>query len=206
MKHRTTRRLYDYWLGRRAGRAAPGRADIEPSDIHTLLADTFILQCDADGTAPFRLSGTRLCVLFDRELKGCDFRSLWEGADVETVAAALRLLREDMSPVVVRWRGLTEDERGVDGELVLLPLTMGGTEIARVLGALVPFELPYWLGTVPLTRLRIASVRMVDAAPGREPVIGRSLAALPRAAVPATATEGRRIAHLTVLDGGQADR
>lgn len=202
MKHRTTRRLYDYWFSRRAGRPAPSRADIEPSDIHTLLADTFILQAGGAAQTPFRLAGTRLCAMFDRELKGCDFRTLWQDGDAETIAAAIRLLREDASCCVVHWRGMSGDERRLTGELVLLPLTMGGSEITRVLGALAADELPYWLGTAPLGPLQIRAIRMIDSRPDR---LAAGLAALTpgdRSLRPAPAG-ARRVAHLTVLDGGQ---
>jgi hypothetical protein len=53
--------LFQYWDRLRAGRLAPKRTEIEPADIKTLLADTFILEKDARGEAVFRLAGTRLC-------------------------------------------------------------------------------------------------------------------------------------------------
>ena len=58
--------LFQYWNRLRGTRPAPRRTEIEPSDIKTLLADTFILEQDSRGLPVFRLAGTRLCALFGR--------------------------------------------------------------------------------------------------------------------------------------------
>ena len=65
--------LFQYWNRLRHGRPAPKRTEIEPADIKTLLADTFILERDTRGEAVFRLAGTRLCAVYGRELKGFSF-------------------------------------------------------------------------------------------------------------------------------------
>ena len=77
MKQDASVALFHYWDRLRSGRPAPQRAEIEPSDIKTLLADTFILERDTRGEAIFRLAGTRLCAMYGRELKGFLFPSLW---------------------------------------------------------------------------------------------------------------------------------
>ncbi|MBU2194045.1 MAG: PAS domain-containing protein, partial [Alphaproteobacteria bacterium] len=48
--------LFRYWNRLRNGRPAPTRTEIEPADIKTLLADTFILEKDTRGEAVFRLA------------------------------------------------------------------------------------------------------------------------------------------------------
>ena len=73
--------LFHYWNRLRDGRAAPKRTEIEPADIKSLLADTFILEKDTRGEAVFRLAGTRLCAIYGRELKGFSFSSLWKAKD-----------------------------------------------------------------------------------------------------------------------------
>ena len=78
--------LFQYWNRLRAGRPAPKRTEIEPADIKTLLADTFILEKDTRGEAVFRLAGTRLCAIYGRELKGFAFASLWQEKDQRMVA------------------------------------------------------------------------------------------------------------------------
>src|SRR5687768_13653867 len=73
VKHSSTRDLYGYWNMRRGTRAAPERADIDPTAIPRVLADTFLLGIDASGDYVYRLAGTRVCALFCRELRGEDF-------------------------------------------------------------------------------------------------------------------------------------
>ena len=70
MKHAASRQLYAYWEERRGRRAAPERAEIEPGAIRGALSDAFILSLDAARGHPVRLAGTRVCALFDRELRG----------------------------------------------------------------------------------------------------------------------------------------
>ena len=191
MKHRTTRTLYDYWRRCRAGaRTAPSRADIEPSDIHALLGDTFILECDRPQRTPFRLAGTRVCLLFNRELKGADFLDLWRARDREALAAAFRAVRTEGACQVIGWQGCTESDYEICGEIVLLPLTMGGTEIARVLGAMVPFELPVWLGAVPVTTLALRTIYRLDT--------NADHASLPTAVPSDSVACVRKIGHLSV--------
>ena len=89
--------LFQYWNRLRAGRAAPKRTEIEPADIKTLLADTFILEKDARGEAVFRLAGTRLCASYGRELKGFAFASLWKEKDQRMIA---RLAHSAFAPEI----------------------------------------------------------------------------------------------------------
>jgi hypothetical protein len=77
MKHPSIRELYDYWNTRRGNRPAPARGDIEPGDIRTALADTFIVSLDQPAGHPFRIAGTRVCALFGRDLKHEAFLDLW---------------------------------------------------------------------------------------------------------------------------------
>ena len=69
MKQHGSIELFQYWDRLRDNRQAPKRTDIEPADIKSLLADTFILEKDGRGEAVFRLAGTRLCAVFGRALE-----------------------------------------------------------------------------------------------------------------------------------------
>ena len=93
MKHAASRELYAYWEERRGRSAAPERAEIEPGAIRGALSDAFILSLDAARGHPVRLAGTRVCALFDRELRGDPFR-LW-AADSRTIIAGLLAILGD---------------------------------------------------------------------------------------------------------------
>jgi hypothetical protein len=68
MKHQSSLQVFEYWNEQRGRRVSPERGDIEPGPIRRALGDTFILGRDAEGAYRFRLSGTRTCALFCREL------------------------------------------------------------------------------------------------------------------------------------------
>jgi hypothetical protein len=199
--------LFQYWNRLRAGRPAPKRSEIEPADIKTLLADTFILEKDARGEAVFRLAGTRLCATYGRELKGFAFASLWKQKDQRMIHRLAYDAFDTKSVVMIRYRGTSEANRFIDFELIMLPLD-GGLEHPRCMGVVSTFEKPFWLGADPIIESAIDTVHVVD--PDREPVF---LANRPAIAVPSLApsqialTQGpsrvRRIRHLIVLEGGR---
>src|SRR5262245_39961282 len=119
--------LFQYWNRLRAGRPAPKRTEIEPADIKSLLADTFILEKDARGEAVFRLAGTRLCATYGRELKGFAFASLWKEKDQRLIHRLAYSAFSTKSVVVISYRGMSRNSRFNAFELIMLPLD-GGTE------------------------------------------------------------------------------
>ena len=202
IRHSTNSALFDYWQSRRGERIAPSRADIEPADIHAHLADTFILQTDALLPARFRLAGSRVCTIFNRELKGENLADLWEPVDADTIKAALRIMQEDASCCVVRFKGYTARDNNVAGEMLLMPLTMGDSDIIRILGSMTTFDLPYWLGTDPISTLRIKAINMIEPKIPALAIqsVGSNVKPLPVGpAIPGA----RRVGHLTVLEGGR---
>ena len=64
MREAISQTLYGYWNDIRAGRLAPKRFEIEPSQIAGMLPDTFILERIDNETSRFRLAGTRICEAF----------------------------------------------------------------------------------------------------------------------------------------------
>jgi len=209
MKLEGTIALFQYWNRLRAGRPAPKRTEIEPADIKSLLADTFILEKDTRGEAVFRLAGTRLCASHGRELKGFAFASLWKDKDQRMVHRLAHSAFNAKSVVVLSYRGLSQNERTAEFELIMLPLD-GGLENPRCLGAAIPAEKPFWLGADPIVESAIDTVRVVD--PDREPIFLRSRPAIavpplaPTQIAPAQGPgRGRRIRHLIVLEGGREE-
>jgi hypothetical protein len=199
--------LFQYWNRLRAGRPAPKRTEIEPADIKSLLADTFILEKDVRGEAVFRLAGTRLCATYGRELKGFAFASLWKEKDQRLVHRLAFSAFNAKSVVVIAYRGMSQNSRFNEFELVMLPLD-GGLENPRCLGAVASVEKPFWLGADPIVESMIETVRVVD--PDREPVFlkNRPAIAVPplaptQAALFQQPRKGRRIRHLIVLEGGR---
>jgi hypothetical protein len=120
--HKATEELFHYWDGRREGRPAPDRSDIEPSDIRTILPDAFILEVDANHGYSWRLAGTRVCALHCRELKGRDFLADWHGEERATLTALLDAVVREAAVAIIQIDYVAECRKTLEAEMVLLPL------------------------------------------------------------------------------------
>lgn len=209
MQQESTRALFQYWNRLRDGRAAPRRAEIEPADIKTLLADTFILEADMRGQAVFRLAGTRICAVYGRELKGFAFPSIWRNRDRHSIESVLTRVFRERTVATINYAGISNQERTADFEMLLLPLD-AGNESMRCLGISTVRQYTYWLGADPVIESSLAATRVFD--PDREPPFAEISAPDPvsaQADTPpstelhaVTASPTRRVRHLLVLDGG----
>jgi hypothetical protein len=204
MKNESCKALYRYWDEIRGDRPAPPRTAIEPSEISSVLRDTFILQ-SSETAYPFRLAGTRLCAAFGRELKGAKFLDLWAATDRAQMAAILEAVAEDGRAAVVGISGFVSRRREVAFELLLLPLIQSGPRFDRVLGAMVPMELPYWLGLEPLIGQSISSARLLWPDEERQPAIRPVLRPAVTTAPTHLGAEQRR-QRFVVLEGGKSGR
>jgi hypothetical protein len=162
MKQPATRELFAYWNDLRGERAAPERCEIDPAEIRTVLADTFMLDTDLAAGFPFRLAGTRVNALFDAELKATPFLSLWKAEERRNMAAVLTTVADGACPVVV---GATVGPKGQEEcglELLFLPLRHHGKTHARILGLVKAASEPAWLGLLPVGPVSLRSLRIVD--------------------------------------------
>ncbi|AGB46662.1 PAS domain-containing protein [Mesorhizobium sp. CO1-1-7] len=200
--------LFHYWNRLRDGRPAPKRSEVEPADIKSLLADTFILEKDTRGQPVFRLAGTRLCASYGRELKGFSFPSLWREKDQRLVSRLIHGVFEQKSVVLIIFEGFSRNGRSNKFELLALPLD-GGIENPRCLGVISAVEKPFWLGADPITDALIDSIRVID--PEKELLNSRPAINVPSLVpdeieAPETISalgRARRIRHLVVFDGGR---
>ena len=159
MKHATTRELYEYWNRVRGAERAPLRSAIEPSDIRQILGEMFILEVVERDNYFVRLAGTRICALYCREIKGTNLLDLWSGEDRQAMATLAAAVSEDGAAAVVTITAETARDQEVACELILLPLRHGGTTFDRILGSCAAMERPYWLGSEPIVRQKIASLQ-----------------------------------------------
>ena len=194
MKHPSNRDLFAYWNKQRGTRLAPERSEIEPGAIRQVLGDTFVLASDGVSNHPFRLAGTRLCALFSRELKGESFVQLWERSGQTALRELIAVVSEEKVGIVASVSGTTADDAvlPVGLELLLLPLDSPSKADARILGALAPMTMPYWLGAKPIGPLKLGMFRHIGTA--------AEVNAAPRV----VAASGRLMHGLTVYDGGLA--
>ncbi len=146
MKHRSSRDLFSYWDQRRGRAPAPERSAIEPGAIRHALGDVFILDAERQA-ATFRLAGTRLCLLFGRELSGEPFLQLWDTAS----ARELRQLMDAVMSEPIGIVGGASAQTRFDGdatqlELLLLPLRHQTRYDLRMIGSLASVGESRWHG------------------------------------------------------------
>lgn len=160
MKHAASQELYAHWEQRRGQRAAPERGEIEPGAIRQSLSDTFILELDGGaGDYRFRLAGTRICALFDRELKGESFVALWDAASRRPIADLLAILADESVGTVAGVTARNAAGDAIELELLLLPLGTRRPSLARTIGVLAPLRTPQWLGVNAIGALTLGSRR-----------------------------------------------
>ena len=136
IEHPRLAQLYDYWDEKRAGRRAPQRADIDPTEIPQLLANMFICDVLRDPLDyRYVLSGTELTRAFGMDLKGKTFAEVFSGPS----AAAIRAVYDS---VVETWepRLTVHDASWIDKEFLtysrlLLPLSEDGKTVSKLFGA-----------------------------------------------------------------------
>jgi len=194
MKQASSRELFGYWTAKRGTRPAPERGEIEPSAIRRALGDVFILEFDRHQSHPFRLAGTRVCALFGRELKNEPYLGLWDAPSRLAMANLLDTVADEMNGAVASAIGRTAQGWTQDVELMLLPLAQRGDTHARMIGALSPLTVPFWLGSAKLGGLTLGNTRYLDPAI-EAPTAARLVAGQPDAA---------RRAAFTVHEGGRS--
>jgi hypothetical protein len=167
MKHASSRQLHAYWEQKRGTRPAPERADVDPASIRGVLSDAFILALDRGAGYPFRLAGTRVCALFDREMKGESFLDLWTIASRPVVSGLLTILADECVGTVAAVDAQNADGDSVDLELLLLPLGAHRPTFARAIGVLAPLKIPQWLGVRRIGGLTLGGRRHIGAASER---------------------------------------
>ncbi|AZO69833.1 MAG: PAS domain-containing protein [Mesorhizobium sp.] len=202
--------LFQYWNQLRDGRPAPKRSEVEPADIKSLLADTFILERDTRGEAVFRLAGTRLCAYYGRELKGFSFPSLWREKDQRLMSRLIHGVFDQKSVLLLTYEGFSRSGRSNKFELLALPLD-GGVENPRCLGIVSAVDKPFWLGADALADALIDAIRVID--PEKEPMFLKNRPAIDVPSLVPTEFDApdtisalgraRRIRHLVVFDGGR---
>ena len=164
MKHASSRELHAYLEHKRGTRPAPERADIDPAAIRGMLSDAFIIALDRGTGYPFRLAGTRVCALFDREVKGESFLGLWRIASRPILSSLLTILADECVGTVAAVAAQNADGDHLDLELLLLPLSASRPMLARAIGVLAPLKVPPWLGVQPIGGLTLGGRRHIGAA------------------------------------------
>ena len=159
LRNKKTQALYDYWRIIAEGKLAPFRSDIQPSDIRSLLGDTFILQTDEQyEEISFRLAGTRVCTLFGVEMRGKNFLQYWTRIDKQILRFGAKECCRNYIPHVMTLLGRTSSGNTVELEMLFLPLYSDNTEDIRIFGMIDPVNSPMWLGVEQVSMLELNEI------------------------------------------------
>jgi hypothetical protein len=161
MKQKINQTLFAYWNEVRRDRLAPRRFEIEPSQIASILPNTFILERIDSETFRYRLAGTAICEAFRREFRDSNFLEGWAEDDRVSIERLLAVVTQQGGVGRLDTVASTADGRKLAFEVVLLPLVHTHDTIDRVLGAISPENAPDWLGVEPLTAKRLRHIEVI---------------------------------------------
>lgn len=137
--------LTDYWLTKRGARPMPDRADIAPSEIVKLLPNLIICDVLGDGEDfRTRIFGTALVLLVGEERTGKCLSEFGARASVPTRPEIVQFRWLDVTrrayalkgPVFVNGTMSSSDRPYLALHAVSMPLTVGGTGIAQMIGGM----------------------------------------------------------------------
>lgn len=122
MLHIGTQKLFDYWNKLRGENSAPSRVEIAPAAISTVLSSTFILQNNGSTEFEFRIAGTAVCLLYNKELKGKCFIDLFDEADINLARQLLNTVQTEHVCMVMIIEATAGNGQKTRAEVMLLPL------------------------------------------------------------------------------------
>jgi hypothetical protein len=144
-RHPDAAALTAYWRGKCAGRPMPDRRDIVPPEIVRLLPNLHISEVvDGGRDFRFRLFGTALVNFLNVELTGKLLSELGQRTPVITDPSSAKRRWLDITarahagarPVFATGFFVNTVHRHVGWHAVSAPLTVGGSEIAQIIGGI----------------------------------------------------------------------
>ena len=160
LHHPTSQYLFRHWNNIRRDRAMPHRFDIDPTQLSNILSDTFMLEHTNRGTYPFRLAGTRICEYFEAELRGSSFLDFWSPRDRAEIHQSLNALCARIRPLCITFNATSAEGHRISYEMLLLPVTLSGLAVDRILGTMAVARHPPWLGFDPIIDVDLTTTEL----------------------------------------------
>ncbi len=130
--------LFIYWNSKRSGLTLPGRKDIHPEEIVSLLPHIGLIDVLEDGQFRYRLIGTEMVKLFRKDFTGM---AVEEGKTGE-YGRILQSLYSDAvtskTAVYSRSRFILRNDLGIDVSRLILPLSEDKEKVNMLLFSTMP--------------------------------------------------------------------
>jgi hypothetical protein len=162
MLHAGSRKLFRYWEALRAERPCPNRSDIDLRQIVEIIPNMVILNWNVgDKTWLYRLAGTEVCNLMDRNLTGEDALGGWDSFERDIVLKSLTIANERKQPCLVRMRFDYIGAPKLALEMVLLPVFDQKSQQVQLFGSVFPLLNGRQFLPAKLVRRELVSARMI---------------------------------------------
>ncbi|MBC8038236.1 MAG: PAS domain-containing protein [Rhizobiales bacterium] len=159
--HPGSRALFSFWETTRAAEAAPRRGALDLRQIRDLVPNLVIIEPGPSSTGfRWRLAGTAVCGLYQRELTGADALLGWDSFEAHVVKRFLNGVIHGLQPCLLRFRMYTDLQQLVGAELIGLPLQAEGGGI-HVFGGVFPFRETLSLGHRAISKLELSGARSI---------------------------------------------
>lgn len=160
--HPGSRQLFRHWEKLRAERPCPTREEFDLGPLKSVLPELVVIDRDfLRSSFKYRLAGTQVCALFNRELTGQNPFDGWDSFEIEVMSKHLLTVINQMQPVVIRMRLTTDKGQTVAAELLAVPVQMRGTHRIQIVGGLFPFRSAKILGHKAIMKRELVSARVI---------------------------------------------
>ncbi len=160
--HPGSRQLFRHWEMLRAERACPTRDEFTFEPIKAIMPDLMVIDRDyLRNSFRYRLAGTRLCNLFNRNLTATNVLAGWDSFENDVISRHLLTVINQKQPAVIRMRFTTDRGQVVAAELLAIPVQMRGSHRVQIIGGLFPFRAAQSLGHTSIVKQEMASARVI---------------------------------------------
>ncbi len=160
--HPTSRTLFRFWEGARGELPAAKKQQLNLKKVSKILPSLCIVERHPlKQTYTWRLAGTAIGKLWGHEVTGQDLFTNWADFERQTVATGFDMVIATMQPCVVRFKATNNHGNEIGVEFLAVPIQDEKSGAIQILGTVVPFRSPDWLGTTELVSFEISTIRKI---------------------------------------------
>lgn len=160
--HPSSRTLFRFWETTRGANAAPRRVDLDLKQIHGLVPNLLVAERDERSlTYRWRLAGTGICELYQRELTGTGLLDGWDAFETGVISRYLDGVVRNLQPCLLRFRLRTDLDQEIGAEMISLPLLASDGRTIHILGGLFPFREIWSLAHGRIAGMQLSAARSI---------------------------------------------